>query len=46
MIDYTGHIGCKSLICPVFYDFSEGILLYSRYLNISDGNIPPPPINQ
>lgn len=24
-----------------FYDFSEGIPIYSRYLNISDGNIPP-----
>ena len=25
----------------IFCGFSEGILLYGRYLNISDGNIPP-----
>lgn len=27
----------------IFYDFPEGIPLYSRYLKFSDENIPPYP---
>lgn len=38
----TGHIRCGGLVYLFFYDFSEGIPLYGRYLNVSDGNIPPP----
>ena len=39
---FKRYIRFASLVYLIFYDFSEGIDIYSRYLNISDGNIPPP----